>query len=121
MDARCELPQSAASLVAVFAAQRLIGQDCQRKRLAVREHFLAGEEIPVTISADYYFGSPVSGGKVTWVASFHETSNRPPSQVLDAAGLGSSTLLFFGIGPKTLSSVRPMCARLVWAFGERDE
>jgi uncharacterized protein YfaS (alpha-2-macroglobulin family) len=54
-----------------------------------QKHYLAGEKISVTISADYYFGSPVAGGKVSYEVEFYEESEAVPEQVLTAAGLGS--------------------------------
>lgn len=54
------------------------------------EEYLGGDTIPVTISAAYYFGSPVAGGKVEYEGRFEQTSAAVPSRVLDAAGLGSA-------------------------------
>ncbi len=51
-------------------------------------HYLGGQTIPVTVSADYYFGSPVSGGKVSYEVFFSGMGNRVPERVLSAAGLG---------------------------------
>ncbi|MGD9518438.1 MAG: alpha-2-macroglobulin [Armatimonadota bacterium] len=53
-------------------------------------HYLGGETVPVTISADYYFGSPVSGGKVAYRVDFSAAGARVPERVLSAAGLGIS-------------------------------
>ncbi|MBM3500912.1 MAG: hypothetical protein FJX74_19825, partial [Armatimonadetes bacterium] len=55
-----------------------------------KEHYLAGSKIPVTISAEYYFGSPVAGGKVSYRVEFSEYGERMPEMVMAAAGLGSA-------------------------------
>ncbi len=51
-------------------------------------HYLQGATIPVTISAQYFFGSPVSGGKVEYEVSFCEEGAAVPERIRDAAGLG---------------------------------
>ena len=53
-----------------------------------RDHYLQGETIPVTVSADYFFGSPVSGGKVEYEIRFSESGSAVPDRIRDAAGLG---------------------------------
>jgi uncharacterized protein YfaS (alpha-2-macroglobulin family) len=53
-------------------------------------HYLQGATIPVTISADYFFGSPVSGGKVEYEVDFWESGGSVPQRVRDAAGLGTT-------------------------------
>ncbi len=53
-------------------------------------HYPQGATVPVTISADYFFGSPVAGGKVEYEVSFSETGSAVPQRVRDAAGLGST-------------------------------
>ena len=57
-----------------------------------REHYLGGETVPVTISADYYFGSPVAGGKLTYEVSFDGHGDAIESGVLTAAGLGTAAV-----------------------------
>ena len=57
------------------------------------KHYLNGATIPVTISARYYFGSPVSGGKVSYEVDFDTIGRRIPSKVLTAAGLGSGAMI----------------------------
>ncbi len=54
-----------------------------------KDYYLQGETIPVTISADYFFGSPVSGGKVEYNVSFNEYGSPVPQRIRDAAGLGA--------------------------------
>ncbi|MFQ6131352.1 MAG: alpha-2-macroglobulin [Armatimonadota bacterium] len=54
------------------------------------KHYLSGDPIPVTISASYYFGSPVAGGKVSYNVRFREMGRRIPTKVLTAAGLGTA-------------------------------
>ncbi len=54
------------------------------------DHYLQGATIPVTISADYFFGSPVSGGKVEYEVSFSGQGSSVPQRVRDAAGLGTT-------------------------------
>ncbi len=54
-----------------------------------REYYLQGETIPVTISAQYFFGSPVSGGKVEYTVTFSEESSPVPERIREAAGLGA--------------------------------
>ncbi|MEI6503744.1 MAG: MG2 domain-containing protein, partial [Armatimonadota bacterium] len=54
-----------------------------------KEHYLGGEDVSFTISAKYFFGSPVSGGKVSYEVNFNSAGNRVPSEVLTAAGLGT--------------------------------
>lgn len=54
-----------------------------------REHYLQGETIPVTISAQYFFGSPVSGGKVEYRVSFSKSGSPVPERIREAAGLGA--------------------------------
>jgi uncharacterized protein YfaS (alpha-2-macroglobulin family) len=51
-------------------------------------HVLNGKPVTVTIGARYFFGSPVSGGKVTYRATFARISDAVPNHVLAAAGLG---------------------------------
>jgi len=58
-----------------------------------QKHYLAGSTIPVTISADYYFGGPVAGGKVSYRVNFVQRGDYLPPQVLTAAGLGSAAPL----------------------------
>ncbi len=58
-----------------------------------KTHYLSGETIPVTISAKYYFSSPVSGGKVSYSVNFRRSGSRIPTNVLTAAGLGSAAAL----------------------------
>lgn len=58
-----------------------------------QEYYLAGSTIPVTISADYYFGGPVAGGKVSYRVGFRQQGGYVPQQVLTAAGLGSAAPL----------------------------
>ncbi len=58
-----------------------------------KAYYSSGSTIPVTISADYFFGSPVSGGKVSYEVDFHESGSRVPERVLTAAGLGSAAAL----------------------------
>ncbi len=53
-----------------------------------RDYYLQGETIPVTVSADYFFGSPVSGGKVEYEIRFSESGSAVPERIRDAAGLG---------------------------------
>lgn len=53
-------------------------------------HYIGGDTIPVTISAEYFFGGPVSNGKVAYEVSFQESGNRVPARVVSAAGLGSA-------------------------------
>ncbi len=55
-----------------------------------KTHYLGGEKVPVTISAMYYFGSPVSGGKVEYQVSFSGMGNVVEPDVISAAGLGSA-------------------------------
>ncbi len=55
-----------------------------------KSHYLGGEKVPVTISAMYYFGSPVSGGKVDYQVSFNGAGNVVEPDVITAAGLGSA-------------------------------
>ncbi|MCD6351591.1 MAG: hypothetical protein J7M26_05685, partial [Armatimonadetes bacterium] len=55
-----------------------------------QKHYLGGETIPVTISADYYFGSPVSGGKLSYKVTFSSAGNRVPTRIISAAGLGTA-------------------------------
>jgi len=55
-----------------------------------KETFMGGDSIPVTVSAQYYFGSPVSGGKVEYEGVFQRTGAPVPSRILSAAGLGSA-------------------------------
>ncbi|MBD3293439.1 MAG: hypothetical protein GF393_10980 [Armatimonadia bacterium] len=54
-----------------------------------KDYYLQGETIPVTISADYFFGSPVSGGKVEYEVSFSRQGSPVPDRIRDAAGLGA--------------------------------
>ena len=54
------------------------------------EHYLQGAAIPVTISADYFFGSPVAGGKVEYEVSFSSYGRAVPQRIRDAAGLGTT-------------------------------
>ncbi len=54
-----------------------------------KNYYLQGETIPVTISADYFFGSPVSGGKVEYEVHFSESGSPVPQRIRDAAGLGA--------------------------------
>lgn len=58
-----------------------------------QKHYVIGSKIPVTISADYYFGSPVAGGKVSYEVEFEETGSWPPEKVMTAAGLGTEAPL----------------------------
>jgi alpha-2-macroglobulin len=58
-----------------------------------KTHYLGGEgTIPVTISAKYFFGSPVSGGKVSYRVNFSRQSSPVPTRILTAAGLGSAAM-----------------------------
>ncbi len=53
-----------------------------------RAHYLGGEEtIPVTFAAKYFFGSPVSGGKLNYTISFSPQGG-VPEPILRAAGRG---------------------------------
>ncbi|MBM3472009.1 MAG: hypothetical protein FJX75_01890 [Armatimonadetes bacterium] len=54
-----------------------------------QKHYVIGSKIPVTVSADYYFGSPVAGGKVSYEVEFYEQDDWLPEKVMTAAGLGS--------------------------------
>lgn len=54
-----------------------------------KPHVVGGEEINFTISAKYFFGSPVSGGKVTYNVHFSSAGSTLPRDVLSAAGLGT--------------------------------
>lgn len=54
-----------------------------------KDYYLQGTTIPVTISADYFFGSPVSGGKVEYEVSFSEQGSPVPERIREAAGLGA--------------------------------
>jgi len=57
------------------------------------EHAVGGETAPVTISADYFFGSPVAKGTVHYQVSFQQTGGGYlPPQVLTVAGLGSAAM-----------------------------
>jgi len=51
-----------------------------------KSHYLGGEEtIPVTFGAQYFFGSPVSGGKLSYTISFSPQGGIP-EPILRAAG-----------------------------------
>jgi uncharacterized protein YfaS (alpha-2-macroglobulin family) len=54
-----------------------------------QKHYVIGSTIPVTVSADYYFGSPVANGKVAYEVEFYEQDDWLPEKVMTAAGLGS--------------------------------
>lgn len=56
-------------------------------------HAIGGGTIPVTISADYFFGSPVAKGTVEYTVRFEQTGGGfIPPQVITAAGLGSAAM-----------------------------
>ncbi len=54
-----------------------------------KSHYPGGADIPVTITATYYAGSPVTGAKVNYQVNFNENGNRIPTNILSAVGLGS--------------------------------
>ncbi|MHB9132320.1 MAG: alpha-2-macroglobulin family protein [Armatimonadota bacterium] len=55
-------------------------------------HQLGGATVPVSIGAQYFFGSPVSGGKVTYQVQFEPVSSPVPQHIITAAGLGSAAI-----------------------------
>lgn len=57
-----------------------------------KDLYFNGEDVYFTISAKYFFGSPVSGGKVTYNIQFSEASQAPPAHILSAAGLGTAAI-----------------------------
>lgn len=57
-----------------------------------KQHYPGGTAIPVTIGADYFFGSPVSGGKVHYRVNFNQYGDGVPARVITAAGLGSAAM-----------------------------
>lgn len=57
-----------------------------------QRHYLGTTTIPVHITASYFFGSPVSRGKVHYNINFAPTQEAPPSAIISAAGLGSSAI-----------------------------
>lgn len=59
---------------------------------ADRTSLLGGEDVWFTISARYFFGSPVSGGKVKYEVNFRKAGSRPPAEIMTAAGLGSGAV-----------------------------
>ena len=54
--------------------------------------YKSGDDVYFTISAKYFFGSPVSGGKVSYNIRFNEASEAPPAHIVSAAGLGTAAL-----------------------------
>ncbi|MHB8994814.1 MAG: alpha-2-macroglobulin family protein [Armatimonadota bacterium] len=57
---------------------------------ADKPQHLGGEDVEFTISATYFFGSPVSGGKVSYSVEFNSAGSEVPAEVLTAAGLGTA-------------------------------
>lgn len=55
-----------------------------------QSHYLGGTTLPTTIVANYFFGSPVAGGKVKYTVHFEQSGSAVPAQILTAAGLGSA-------------------------------
>lgn len=54
-----------------------------------KSHYVGGDEvIPITFGAKYFFGSPVSGGKLSYTISFSRQGGGIPKHVLQAAGRG---------------------------------
>ncbi len=54
--------------------------------------YFSGDKIYFTVSAKYFFGSPVSGGKVSYDIRFRPGGGPPPAQILTAAGLGTAAI-----------------------------
>jgi uncharacterized protein YfaS (alpha-2-macroglobulin family) len=52
-------------------------------------HVVGGTEIPVTVAATYYAGSPVSGAKVRYNVVFEHNDFSIPLNIMNAVGLGS--------------------------------
>jgi len=57
-----------------------------------KPYYLGGTTIPVTIGANYFFGSPVAGAKVKYAVRFEATSSPVPTPIFTAAGLGSAAI-----------------------------
>jgi len=72
-----------------FSVQAYRKPEFEPKIAIPKDYYLQGEAIPVTISADYFFGSPVSGGKVEYDVRFSESGSPAPERIRDAAGLGA--------------------------------
>ena len=55
-----------------------------------KPYYLGSTTVPVTIAANYFFGSPVSGAKVKYTVNFDQTGEDVPERILTAAGLFSA-------------------------------
>ncbi|MEI6519024.1 MAG: MG2 domain-containing protein [bacterium] len=53
------------------------------------KHYFGGDVIPITISANYYAGSPVTGAKVNYQITFYQNGGQVPTNIMNAVGLGS--------------------------------
>jgi hypothetical protein len=57
-----------------------------------KDLYTGGDKVYFTVSAKYFFGSPVSGGKVEYDIRFSPSGSPPPAKILSAAGLGTAAI-----------------------------
>lgn len=75
-----------------FAVENYRKPDFAVTATAPAAHLLGGGTVSVTIGAQYFFGSPVSGGRVSYTVHFQPCSNAVPARIVSAAGLGSDAI-----------------------------
>ena len=73
-----------------FTVEAYRKPDFEVKVKTPAEHVLNGGTLPVTISADYFFGGPVAYGEVTYQVQFRQNGPATPDELITAPGLGSA-------------------------------